>query len=357
MIGTPGCLPEAPEKEGRDLDPLSDVLQVVRLSGAVFFTTEFTSPWCVTSPPSAQLAPLLMPGAECFALFHILAEGQCRVEMDGCAPVEMNAGDVMVFPTGDAHSLASGPGCPPIGIGEVLPRPPFSEMPLPQLVHGGGGPVARFVCGFLHCDHRFNPLFEALPRLLLVRTRAEGAALESVGGLDSRAAFEVPPVTGSWLEMTLRYLVAEALASDPGRAGILRRLTELLFVEIVRNYMQRLPPDETGWLAALKDAQVGRTLQLIHAEPKHPWTVAALAKRVGVSRSGLADRFTRLVGESPMRYHARWRVQLAMQLLGQGDLSIGEVAERVGYDSEPAFSRAFKRHTGAPPGAWRKGAR
>jgi AraC-like DNA-binding protein len=336
------------------MDPLSDVLRVIRLSGAVFFTTEFTAPWSVASPPPEQLAPLLMPGAECFALFHILAEGSCWVEMDSSQPVEMKAGDVMVFPTGNQHVLASQVGIQPTRMGSILPTPPFEEMPLPQLVHGGGGEIVRFVCGFLHCEQKFNPLFEALPGLLLVRCDAGSVAFEAVGDGRTPVLNHMPPAVGSWLQTTIRYLVAEALSADPGRSGTLPRLTELLFVEVVRHYMQQLPQHRTGWLAALRDTRVGGALQLIHAEPTLAWTVDEIARRVGSSRSALAERFARLVGESPMRYLARWRIQLAMQLLGRSDLAIAELASRVGYESEAAFNRAFKRHTGVPPGAWRK---
>lgn len=335
------------------MDPLSDVLQVVRLSGAVFFTTDFSAPWAVASPPPDQLAALLIPGADCIALFHILAEGHCWVEMENSAPLAMSQGDVVVFPMGHPHVMASQPGCRPTAIGNMLPRPPYPEMPLAEVVHGGGGDKTRFVCGFLHCDQRFNPLFESLPRLLLVRCGEGAPALEAVRAGD-REGVAMSSAAGTWLETTLRYTIAEAMDASPGRGGILPRLAELLFVDVIRHYMQQLPADETGWLAAIRDPQVSRALQLIHAEPTRSWTVDTLARRAAVSRSNLADRFARLVGETPIRYHARWRVQLAKQLLRQPHKTVAEVASEVGFESEAAFSRAFKRHTGEPPSAWRK---
>jgi AraC-like DNA-binding protein len=159
---------------------------------------------------------------------------------------------------------------------------------------------------------------------------------------------------GTWLETTLRYTIAEAMDASPGRGGILPRLAELLFVDVIRHYMQQLPEGETGWLAAIRDPQVGRALQLIHAEPTRSWTVDTLASRAALSRSSLAERFARLVGETPIRYHARWRVQLAKQLLRQPHKTVAEVASEVGFESEAAFSRAFKRLTGEPPSAWRR---
>jgi hypothetical protein len=202
------------------VDPLSDVLQVVRLSGAVFFTTDFSAPWAVASPPPDQLAALLIPDADCIALFHILAEGHCWVEMEGSGPLAMSQEDVVVFPMGHPHVMASRPGFRPTAIGNMLPPPPYPEMPLAQVVHGGGGDRTRFVCGYLHCDQRFNPLFESLPRLLLVRCGEGAAALEAVRAGD-REGVAMSSAAGTWLETTLRYTIAEATDASPGRGGIL----------------------------------------------------------------------------------------------------------------------------------------
>jgi AraC-like DNA-binding protein len=226
---------------------------------------------------------------------------------------------------------------------------------LPQLSFGGGGHTSRFVCGYLNCDQRFSPLVEGLPTMLMVRSRGDYSAIDAIDEGGSRPT-TVPQGSGTWLGTTLKFTVNEARAARPGNAAILGRLTELMFVEILREYMQRLPADQGGWLAGLNDPCVGKVLRLMHANPAQDWSVDDLAREVAVSRSVLAQRFTDLVGETPMRYLANWRMQLAKQMMRDGAGSIQEVATRVGYDSEAAFNRAFKRATGSPPATWRKGA-
>lgn len=348
MIGAPEGLSEAPEA-GAALDVLSDVLQVLRLSGAVFFNAAFSAPFAVGSPPADELAGEVLPGAECLALFHVLTHGGCWVGPAGQPPVFIEAGDLIVFPRGHPHFLASDLDTKPRDLGELLPEG-MDPAGLDGMVYGGGGEEARFICGFLRCDQRFNPLFQSLPSLLWVRSR-EGAATLGAGVGDARP---MAAPTGSWLHTSLRYLMDESASKRPGNATMLSRLSELLFVEVVRTYIENLSPDETGWLAGLADPHVGPTLALIHAEPERAWTVEDLARRAGVSRSVLAERFARLIGESPMRYLASWRIHLARQLLSGSDLALAEIGTRVGYESEAAFSRAFKRHTGEPPAAWRK---
>jgi AraC-like DNA-binding protein len=335
------------------MDVLSDVLRVIRLSGAVFFTAEFSSPWAIISPPSKALAPLIIPNAECFSIFHVLTEGSCWASVKGEQAVQIKAGDVLVVPHGDEHVLTSDPTVKPTPMNEILHQLPTPGMP--PVVYGCGGKVARFVCGFLHCDQRFDPLFSTLPRLLFVHTN-EGEVVIKSENPDSSGA-HVPLHTGMWLNTALHYLIQEAGVQKPGSQSMLARLTETMFVEVLRQYMQKLSSNEKGWLAGLKDPQVSRALAMLHAEPARPWTVDDLARGVGVSRSGLADRFTELIGESPIHYLASWRMHLAKQLLSEGALSAGEVALRVGYDSEYAFNRAFKRHVGEPPATWRKGTR
>jgi AraC family transcriptional regulator, alkane utilization regulator len=332
------------------VDVLSDVLRVIRLSGAVFFTAEFTSPWGVLSPASWTLAPSLTPGAQCLTMFHVLAQGSCWVSVTGESPVQMAAGDVVVVPHGDEHVMTSDPSVKPTPIGEILHQIPSPGMP--PVVHGGGGDVTRFVCGFLHCDQKFDPLFSTLPRLLLVRTH-EGEVILKSSNTDSSDA-TVPLHAGMWLNTTLYYLIQEAGQQKPGNQSVLSRLTETMFVEVLRHYMQGLTADQKGWLAGLNDPHVSRALVLIHGEPARAWTVEDLARAAGVSRSGLADRFAELIGESPMRYLSAWRMHLARQLLSEGRMSAGEVAARIGYESEYAFNRAFKRHVGQPPATWRK---
>jgi AraC-like DNA-binding protein len=334
------------------MDVLSDVLRVVRLTSAVFFTARFSSPWSVESPPADQLARSLRLRAESIALFHVLVEGRCWISMEGQAPLRMGAGDVIIFPHGDPHVLSSQRGAKPRPIGSLLPSQPSEEIP--QLDYGGGGEATRFVCGYLHCDQRFNPLIGALPTLLYVCAR-EGAWQSEPPEVETARRSGAVRVDGDgWLAGTLRHTTDEADGTQPGSSAMLARLTELLYVEVLRRYMQQLPPGHAGWLAGVKDPEVGRALRLLHARPERPWTVEDLAREVGVSRSGLAQRFAELTGEAPMRYLTGWRIQLAKHLLLQADLSIAEVAGRVGYEAEAAFNRAFKRHVGAPPAAWRK---
>lgn len=334
------------------MDVLSDVLRVVRLSGAVFFTAEFGSPWAIESPPSKSLASLIMPTAECFTFFHVLAEGTCWVKVKGEPPMQMTSGDVVVVPQGDEHVMGSDLDRKPVPMKVLIPEIPRPGMP--PVRGGGGGEVARFVCGYLHCDQKFNPLFGTLPRLLCVRNREGNVVLESFGATNRPSDRLVPFHAGMWLNTTLYYLIKEAQAEGSRSQMILGRLTELMFVEILRRYMDEIAPGQKGWLAALKDPCVSRAINLLHAQPARAWTVEELARDAGVSRSALAGRFTDLIGESPMRYLTNWRIHLAKQLLCEGHHSMANVAERVGYESEYAFNRAFKRQVGEPPAAWRK---
>jgi len=335
------------------MDVLSDVLRVVRLSGAVFFTADFSSPWAIESPLPDMLASAVMPEAECIVLFHILVDGECEVDCQRHPQTTMASGDVIVFPRGDQHTMRS----PGAGLGMPLATifSPGKHDDPPQLSYGGGGRTSRFVCGYLNCDQRFSPLVEGLPTMLLVRSRDDYSAIEAVDASGSRPTV-VPQGSSTWLGTTLKFTVNEARAARPGNVAMLGRLTELMFVEILREYMQRLPASQSGWLAAVNDAHVGKALRLLHANPVRDWTVDELAREVALSRSVLAQRFAELVGEAPMRYLANWRMQLAKQMMREGARNIQEVATRVGYDSEAAFNRAFKRATGSPPAAWRKGA-
>jgi AraC family transcriptional regulator, alkane utilization regulator len=334
------------------MDVLSDVLRVVRLTSAVFFTARFSAPWSIESPPPDQLPRALRLRAESIALFHMLVEGQCWISMEGHAPLKLETHDVIIFPHGDSHVMSSPIGARPRPISVLLPSQPSEEIP--RLDFGGGGKTTRFVCGFLHCDQRFNPLIGALPTMLCVQSRVGAGQSESAEVEKTNRPGLVQIDADSWLASTLRHTIEEADGTRSGSSAMLARLTELLYVEVLRRYMQRLPSGHTSWLAGVRDPEVGRALKLLHARPERQWTVEDLAREVGVSRSGLAQRFTELAGEAPMRYLTSWRIQLAKHLILQANLPIAEVAARVGYESEAAFNRAFKRHVGAPPVAWRK---
>lgn len=313
------------------MDALSEVLRVVRLSSAVFFNARFSAPWSFASPDASTVMETLHPGSERLVIFHLLTEGQCRVEVEGCPPRTLQPGDVIVFPHGDAHLMSSGadvPPAPPVDLPALLRRGPR------EMRYGGGGETTKFICGYLSCDPRLcRPMLTALPRVLTVSLRGR----------------EEP----GWLELSIRYAVAEAASSRAGGAGVLAKLSEVLFVETLRRYMEQLPSGQTGWLAGVRDRTVGKALALMHARPAEAWTVETLAKECNVSRSVLAERFTHYVGQSPMHYLTRWRMALAAGMLRTSSLSLSHVAQDVGYETDPAFSRAFRREFGVPPAAWR----
>lgn len=342
------------------MDVLSDVLRVIRLAGSVFFTARLYEPWAFASASGEELAELMIPEAECLTLFHIVAEGEFWLSREGQPPVHVRSGEAVIVPHADAHVMGSDPRLTPEPITPVLSGLPDEGVPegIPHVDSGGEGRPCRLICGYLHCGQRFNPLLGALPRVLLVR-RANGAVLVGpptddvgvgTGGPDARV---LRPGEADWLETTLRFTMEEAEKRRSGGGAMLARLTEILFVEVVRTYMEQMPSGHSGWLAGVRDPEVGRALQLLHARPEQGWTVESLAREVGKSRSALAQRFVDLVGTPPMRYLSEWRMQLAKRLMRRPGLGTAEVASRVGYGSEAAFNRAFKRHVGEPPATWR----
>jgi AraC-like DNA-binding protein len=313
---------------------VSDVLRVIRLSGVVIFHTELTDPWGLEVPPTTALAKMLALGSRRLIPFHAVAKGRCLSLLDGAERLE--EGDVVMYPHGDAHVLASDGSVVPTPVGGLLP--PLSPDEPAVVRHGGGGSVTRLVCGFVHCDEAvFNPLSAGLPKVLCGRSSERGGA--------------------SSLQGLLQLALSEAAAPRAGTTTLLTRLTELMFVEVLRNFMESLPAEHTGWFAGLRDPFVGRALQRLHAEPERDWTVDALGRAVGLSRSALVERFKDLVGEPPMTYLTRWRIQLATQLLRDSHASVASIAAQVGYASEAAFNRAFRRVVGLPPAAWRRRAR
>lgn len=333
------------------MDVLSDVLRVIHLSGAVFFKAEFSAPWALDSPNPELLASVVIPGADCVVLFHVVTEGDCVVQCPGHPGVKIEAGDVIVLPHGEAHTMRSDDAAEATALTAVFSPAPRDELPLVSL--GGGGQKSRFICGYLNCDQRFVPLTDALPTMFVMRSRHDYVAIEAIDGT-GRHSRQVPQGSDTWLSTTLKFTVNEANSGRPGSATMLGRLAELMFVDIVREYMDQLPPERCSWLTGLKDAHVGGALRLLHAHPTRNWTVDELAHAVAISRSGLAQRFRQFVGQSPMRYLATWRMQLAKQMLREGGHTIQDVASHVGYQSEAAFNRAFRREAGAPPAAWAK---
>lgn len=334
------------------MDVLSDTLHVVRLSGAIFLNATLTKPFSIESPPQRDLAEYLGLSSDCVALFHVLVRGQGWFTARGQEPVLLRSGDAIVFPQSTQHLMSSGDHRPPTPLGALITKSDTDRFA--AIKAGGPGEITNFICGYLHCDQRFNPLIGALPPLIVIRGSAQQERRDASAGRTQPSSPTVLHVhEGDWLKGTLEHLVEEALEEQPGNAEMLARLSEILFVELVRRYMRQLPVSQQGWLAGVRDPLVGQVLRRLHARPEHPWTVEELADEVGIARSTLAKRFQALIGESPMRYLARWRIQLAKSLLKQPHARVAEVATRVGYDSEAAFSRAFRRHVGYPPAAWR----
>jgi AraC-like DNA-binding protein len=319
---------------GAPTDVLSDVLRSVRLTGAVYFDFDLSSPWIAEAPAAHELAPTVMPGAQRVIEYHLIARGSGWGNVVGEPPLRLREGDLIIFPQGDAHVLSSAPGMRAKPDIALFAR---AAAALPLVYEGGGGgpDSVRLVCGFLGCDERpFNPLLTALPRTI----HLSGAGNEAANG---------------WLGTLLNMAVRESGSARAGRDNVLARMSELMFVEAIRRYIETLPPTHTGWLAGLRAPVVGQALAALHGEPTVAWTVESLARTVGVSRSVLADHFTEMVGQPPMQYLALWRMQVASRLLLDGE-PVAEVASNVGYESEAAFSRAFKRLVGDAPATWRR---
>ena len=314
------------------MDPLSDLLRTVHLDGAFFYAVEAVNPWRVETVAARELSPRILPDSEHLISYHVLTEGRAYGGLPGEEQVELVAGDVLVFPHGDPHMMSSeaggrsGPGVHSVGTAR------FRDT---VFLGPGGRSDASFVCGFLGCDRRpFNPLLAALPRRLHLRGMSD-----------------------AWLEGCARRLSDECRHDRAGGDSLLTRLAEVMFIEVLRRYVEALPPGQTGWLAGLRDEVVGRALALLHGRPGHPWTLNELAREASSSRSNVARRFTDLVGQPPMQYLARWRMQVAATLLAQSGAKVAAIGAQVGYDSEAAFSRAFKKATGVAPGAWREARR
>ena len=321
-------------------DALSEVLAAVHLSGSIFFEVTAKSPWVAEAPPAARIAPQVAPGAQHAIEYHVVTAGSCWISLVGdnaTEPVKLNEGDIVVVPHGDPHVVSSAPGMRAEPNLDVYGKP-GQDMAVPfQLQTGGDGPSeTRLICGFFSCDVRpFNPLLESLPRFMRF-------------GRDSLASH-------SLLDEFIRFATAEMGNKRAGSQSVLNRLSELMFVEIIRLYMDQLEGSNTGWLAGLRDPLVGRALTLLHARPSHAWTLEQLASEAAASRSVLADRFNDLVGYPPIQYLTRWRMQIAARRLMDPGARVAAVAHEVGYESEAAFSRAFKKFVGQSPGQWRTG--
>ena len=320
-------------------DVLSDVLSAVRLTGAVFFDVSARSPWVAEAPPAAQIANAVTPGAQHAIEYHVVTRGSCWisiVDRGAFEPVRLVEGDIAVMPHGDPHALSSKPGMRAAPIMDIHRRPE-DDNALPFMLRTGSeGPTeTHLVCGFFSCDARpFNPLLDSLPRFM----RLGHSASKGSGGL---------------LDQFIRFATAETGNKRAGSQSVLNKLSELMFVEVIRMHMEQLATDNTGWLAGLRDPLVGRALTLLHERPAHAWTLEELATAAGASRSALAERFAYLVGYPPIQYLTQWRMQMAAKRLTDRNAKVAAIAQEVGYESEAAFSRAFKKFVGQSPSEWR----
>jgi AraC-like DNA-binding protein len=318
------------------MDALSQALAAVRTTGAIFSSVECSAPWGFAVPSVRLAAHLLAPGTERLVNYHLVTEGQARVRLDAGPDFHAGPGDVVVLPHGDAHTVSR--GSPKTMIESAVPIAEVLSGKPRAVRFGGGGEVTRIICGFFGCERHADRLFLAgLPRVFKVNVRSDAA--------------------GVWLESSVRHLVAESASSKPGTATLLAKMAEAMFVETLRRYVAAIPEEQAGWLAGARDPVVGGALALLHREPQRAWTISELAADVGASRSVLGERFARFLGESPLAYLARWRLQLAARRLETTEKGVLEIAMEVGYQSEPAFNRAFKRQFGAPPARYRKASR
>jgi AraC-like DNA-binding protein len=319
---------------GVKADVLSDVLRAVRLTGAVYFDFELSSPWVAEAPPSHTIAATVMPGADRVIEYHLIARGSCWGHAVGQEPVQLGEGDLIVFPQGDPHVLSSAPGMRAAPNMALFAREK-TRLPLVHEMGGGGADRVRLVCCFMGCDERpFNPLLSALPSMIHLRA---GHATATAG----------------WLTTVINIAVNESRSAREGGENVLARLSELMFVEAIRRHLESPGGIEKGWLAGLRDPVVGQALAMLHGDPTGDWTVESLARAVGASRSVLAERFAEMVGHPPMQYLTLWRMQLASRQLIDG-APVADVAGAVGYESEAAFSRAFKKVVGQSPATWRR---
>ena len=314
------------------MDALSELLRAVKLSGALFYKSDCSAPWCLKAPESSAFLPYIRAQATKVIEFHHITEGSAYVKV-GEETTPLAAGDIVMMPHGDAHEMGAGTGGKLIAGKEALPALWSGRVSLASF--GGGGEKTGLVCGYLACDGELlKPVIAGLPRVVRVNIRSDPS--------------------GEWLDNMLRHAVAQAAAASPGSDAIIAHLAEVLFTEVLRRYLLALPAGRTGWLAGAGDPAVGRALAALHRDPRHDWTLDLLAQEAGISRSALTDKFTRYLGQAPMAYLTDWRLELGAEALRSTSRSVQHVALEAGYDSEAAFNRAFKRRFAVPPARYRR---
>ena len=315
------------------MDALSEALNAVRMTGAIFYSLECSAPWGFAVPHLHDVAHVLAPGTERLVSYHLVTEGEAIVRFGEDEPIPVKAGEVLIIPHGDAHTVTN--GSPAELIDSAASLREYLAGSLSVMRVGEGGALTRFICGYFGCERHAERMFLAgLPIMIKIDIRSDEA--------------------GAWIENSIRHLVSSASVNRPGHSVLLSKASEALFVEALRRYMEQLPPEQPGWLAAAKDPIVGAALALLHRKPFRDWTLEGLAAEAGTSRSVLSERFARYLGDPPLTYLARWRLQLASRLLETTRKTIQQIATEVGYDSEASFNRAFKREFGNPPARYRK---
>jgi AraC family transcriptional regulator, alkane utilization regulator len=333
MSGRPRSFAGTPDLAVGHDDVLAEALRALRLTGSVFLNARFTEPFGVVSPKQYD-AGTPLAHLRHVSVFHLIAAGGCTIEIATGERRAVSAGDVLLLPFADAHKFWQGEFVD-MAFGPDLMRPGAAKG-LWTVDHGGGGRTTRMVCGFIEsAEFLFAPVFRSLPPLVVDQTSNDQVA--------------------AVITSTVREILGLADVATPGSELMLGRLMEILFVEVIRRYAARLPAGAKGWFAAINEPIVGRALQLVHKEPARRWTVEELASEVGTSRTVLTERFNASLGQAPIEYVIGWRMQLAAERLRNSGESIAGIAADVGYESEPAFNRAFKRVTGVTPGAWRDG--
>jgi AraC-like DNA-binding protein len=318
------------------MDVLSDILKVVKLDAALFFNGEFSAPWCLSARRTKEIARYLSPAAGHVIVYHFLTEGRAYARLPDGRREELTAGDIVIFPHGDAHFLGNGWPEKPVDSFKTFAGHLTAGLKVARF--GGGGEITRFVCGFMACQPRLSEIFLAgLPPMLKVHVTGEPS--------------------GQWIENSIRFSVGDGNQSDEGSALVHAKLSEVLFVETLRRYITSLPADQIGWLAGARDPVIGKALAMLHKDPAHAWTLSDLSRAAGLSRTRLAERFRHFLGESPMAYLAQWRLKVAAEILQSSEDSVAQVAEAVGYASEASFNRAFKREFACPPAQFRRAKR
>ncbi len=317
------------------MDALSELLRTVKLSGALFYNSSCTAPWCLKAPESSTFLPYIRAQASRVIEFHHITSGRAYVRV-GEETTPLAAGDIVMMPHGDAHEMGAGNGGKPIDGNDALPALWTGRVKFASF--GGGGEETGLVCGYLACDGELiKPVLTGLPRVVRVNIRTDAS--------------------GEWLDNLLRHAVAQAASRTPGSDVIVAHLAEVLFAEVLRRYLLTLPEGRSGWLAGAGDPAVGRALAALHARPAFDWTLDLLAQEAGISRSALTDKFTRFIGQAPMAYLQDWRLELGAEALRSTNRSVQRVALDAGYDSEAAFNRAFKRRFSLPPARYRRESR